>query len=962
LFIIAHRTILILLILSLFVMTLPPFQKLQIQDTYAATPENQTLMQFFEWYVPADGNHWNRLASEADALREVGINGIWLPPAYKAVTGSDVGYGVYDWYDLGEFDQKGTVRTKYGTKWELKSAIAKLKTNQMKVYADVVMNHKAGADGNETANAIEVDRKNRTIERSGAYPITSYTRFWFPGRGSTYSSFQWNHTHFNGVDYDDNQKAHKLFKFQGKSWDVEVDQELGNYDYLMFADLDFDNQDVVNEMTNWGTWFVNELDLDGFRLDAVKHIKFDFMKNWLTQVRKSTGKPLFSFGEYWSGKTPLLLNYLTKVNDTMSIFDVDLHHRFQNASNGNGNYDLRDLLADTITDLKPKNSITFVDNHDTQPGQALQSWVAEWFKPQSYAVILTRQEGVPCVFYGDYYGIRNNNIAPLRDKLNPIIKARKDFAYGVQHDYFDDGDVVGWTREGVADRGRSGLATVISDGVEGSKKMFVGKQNAGEVWHDMTNNHAQQVRIGADGWATFPVKSRSLSIYVQKESFVVDNTPPSTPQNATAIEKTDSSITLTWSPSTDNEKVVGYEIYRNQVKVGTVNTTTYTDTGLSPSTNYEYKIVAMDEAGNSSSGVATVSGKTVAESGNSVTIYYKKGLNTPHIHYLQANGQWTNAPGIAMKAAPEYPGYYKFRVNMGNLTTLEACFNDGSSNWDSNNRQNYRFQAGVSSFTPGQKGSPGTIKVGVPSTENINQPPISPPTPPLNPPATQPNEQTSAGSVGKKAVIYYKAGFSNPRIHYRTTSGNWTDVPGVAMKPAETAGYYKIEIDLANNQMVEACFNNGANIWDSNQMKNYLFKAGTSTYVPSSSGDAGKVMDGGPNTPKKDVVKVIGKTMYVNGKVVNHVVEPRVMNGRMLIPFKSFADSFGYTANWSANTKTIRAMKGNVTIVMQVNKKIAQVNGRDVTLDVAPSIVNGRVFVPLRFVTDATGAEIQYQK
>jgi glycosidase len=169
------------------------------------------------------------------------------------------------------------------------------------------------------------------------------------------------------------------------------------------------------------------------------------------------------------------------------------------------------------------NAATFVDNHDTQPGQGLQSWVAEWFKPQAYALIMTRQEGVPSLFYGDYYGIPNNNIAPLKSKLDPILKARKDYAYGVQNNYLDNSDVIGWTREGDSVHLNSGLATVISDGATGSKWMYVGKQHAGETWVDITGNRADQITINTNGFAAFPVNARSLSIFVQKGSFVVDN-------------------------------------------------------------------------------------------------------------------------------------------------------------------------------------------------------------------------------------------------------------------------------------------------------------------------------------------------------------------------------------------------------------------------------------------------------
>lgn len=53
---------------------------------------------------------------------------------------------------------------------------------------------------------------------------------------------------------------------EGKSWDENVDDENGNYDYLMFANIDYDHPEVVDEMNKWGIWVADELNLDGFRL------------------------------------------------------------------------------------------------------------------------------------------------------------------------------------------------------------------------------------------------------------------------------------------------------------------------------------------------------------------------------------------------------------------------------------------------------------------------------------------------------------------------------------------------------------------------------------------------------------------------------------------------------------------------------------------------------------------------
>ena len=53
--------------------------------------KNQTLMQYFEWYLPHDGKHWKRLADDAKHLADLGISHIWMPPAFKATNEKDVG-------------------------------------------------------------------------------------------------------------------------------------------------------------------------------------------------------------------------------------------------------------------------------------------------------------------------------------------------------------------------------------------------------------------------------------------------------------------------------------------------------------------------------------------------------------------------------------------------------------------------------------------------------------------------------------------------------------------------------------------------------------------------------------------------------------------------------------------------------------------------------------------------------
>ena len=477
---------------------------------------NGIIMQYFEWYMNCNQNLWNEISQKAEKLADMGITAFWLPAAFKGIGGKDeVVYGVYDVYDLGEFDQKGTIKTKYGSKDEYLDAIIALKQAGIESYADIVLNHKMGADAIQTIPAKKVDFGNHNIELTTQDEMVKVaTKFTFPNRKHKYSSFEWNWTHFDGIDYNNANGEHAIFKFKDKQWNQEVDEEYGNYDYLMGADLDFSNQRVVKECTDWGKWYLDFTKVDGFRLDAVKHIDANFYRDWIKELRDETKKELFAVGEYWSTDVNKLHKYITETNGNISLFDVPLHYNFYNASRDE-NYDMSKILEHTLVKENPCKAVTFVDNHDTQPGQALQSFVENWFKPIAYSIILLRNDGYPCVFYGDYYGIKHDNIKPM-ENLQNLILIRKEKSYGTQHDYFDNSTCIGWTQEGDNEHINSGIAVVISTAGENQKRMYVGTQNEGNRYIDAIGNCEEEVIIDSDGCGNFRVNPRSVSVWIKK--------------------------------------------------------------------------------------------------------------------------------------------------------------------------------------------------------------------------------------------------------------------------------------------------------------------------------------------------------------------------------------------------------------------------------------------------------------
>lgn len=493
--------------------------------------QNGTMMQYFHWYYPADGSLWNKVKEEAPTLASLGINAVWLPPAYKGTEGGQsVGYDVYDLYDLGEFDSKGSIRTKYGTRAEYIDAIKTLHEHQIQVYVDIVLNHLGGGDETETIQIRKMDPEDRNACISEDCEIEAYTKFTYPARKGQYSSFQWDHTCFTGVDYDHRSGENGIYNILnnwGHDWEEMICDEKGNFDYLMFCDVEFRNPHVREELKRWGQWYFDTTAFDGVRLDAVKHIAPQFFNEWLGHMRHVTGKDLFAVAEYWApGNLEILERYIDATEGKISLFDAPLQNRLHQASQSGNSYDLSTIFNDTLVDVQPHLAVTLVSNHDTQPLQALEAPVAPWFKPIAYALILLREKGYPCIFYPDLYsaeytdygqdGNEHHIVMPALAALPMLCKLRKEAAYGTEHNYLDHPNCIGWTREGVAEVPNSGCAVVISNSEPGNKCMYVGSQHAGKKFVDAIGNAAETITINEAGEAEFYCAGGTVAVWIDE--------------------------------------------------------------------------------------------------------------------------------------------------------------------------------------------------------------------------------------------------------------------------------------------------------------------------------------------------------------------------------------------------------------------------------------------------------------
>jgi len=105
----------------------------------------------------------------------------------------------------------------------------------------------------------------------------------------------------------------------------------------------------------------------------------------------------------------------------------------------------------------------------------------------------------------------------------------------------------------------------------------------------------------------------------------------------------------------------------------------------------------------------------------------------------------------------------------------------------------------------------------------------------------------------------------------------------------------------------------------------------------------------------KDIIKVVIKTVPVLFDVA-----PRIINGRTMIPARAVLEKMGATMTWDGQTQTIQVAKESIRIKLTIGSSVADVNGKEVALDSPAVIIGNRTLVPLRFLVENLGAQVNW--
>jgi len=435
------------------------------------------MMQAFYWDCPRiEGEEfawWEQITATIPSLAKTGFTSLWVPPPSKAASNRSMGYDPYDYYDVGEFDQKGGTETWFGSKKALVDMIGAAHAKKMEVYADFVINHNSGADAQENNPLDKQDRWTKFNPKSG-----KFSRDWKCFHPSSY-----------------------------ERWDGMM--------FGQMPDLCHRNPYVFAQLIEHAQWLIEEIGFDGFRFDFVKGYGA-WMVRAIQEIRylkRGEGYKPFSVGECWDSDR-VIEDWLSVASDwsdnPVSAFDFPLKYRLRDLCDVFG-VGFRQVVAPGV--LYQENAgaaVTFVDNHDTDGNSPTRN-----DKLLAYAFILTH-EGYPCVFWKDYfvYGLADEGGAY---GIAALVQAHEQLAGGDTSVLYLSDDLYVMQRNGFGNQ--RGLVLAMNnrgDAWNGNsvKTRWANTRFVPVAWWGATDRSRPQDQwSGPDGWVSLWAAPRGYVVY-----------------------------------------------------------------------------------------------------------------------------------------------------------------------------------------------------------------------------------------------------------------------------------------------------------------------------------------------------------------------------------------------------------------------------------------------------------------
>jgi alpha-amylase len=365
------RLILLVLLFSVLSACVPAAPTIAPVSTTSPTPAAPLLpwwrdAVFYEIFVrsfnDSDGNgigDFNGITQKLDYLQSLGVNAIWLMPIHPSP--SYHGYDVINYY---------AVNLDYGTMDDFKHLLDEAHKRDMHIIIDLVLNHTASqhpwfVDANNGPNSKYRDYYlwSDTSKRSG----------WYPGQNG----------YFFGLFCD------------------------------CMPDLNYSNPAVTADMLKITEFWLGKIGLDGFRVDAAKHLieegdkrentpaTHEWYKGFYTAY-KVENPQAYTVGEVFGAGSSVVKSYTG--NQLDQIFNFEMSSGFVNSANGGSNTGINSAFKFALQDMPDFNFATFLTNHDQS--RSMSVFYGNVDKAKVASFLMLTSPGTPFIYYGEEIGMQ----------------------------------------------------------------------------------------------------------------------------------------------------------------------------------------------------------------------------------------------------------------------------------------------------------------------------------------------------------------------------------------------------------------------------------------------------------------------------------------------------------------------------------------------------------------------------
>lgn len=434
---------------------------------------SEVMMQGFYWDCPI--NWYTQISKKIDTLQNMhngyGINRIWLPPPQKSDYGiNSMGYDPYDYYDLGNFNQKDTYGTRFGTKKDLEKLIKNCDEANIMCIADIVLNHRAGGQK-------EFNENKKIVTKTDFSSVKS-------------KMCRWRFNEFHPSTFQ--ERDSNFFK-----------------DYPDICHVtEFKEGSAGFDLIQWGKWLKDEIGyVGGWRFDFAKGIDASYIDRFCKETDST-----FGIIEYWDS-IDLIHSYMNQI-DNIHAFDFPLYYSLVDVFNDNESISKLINPKYSYVARNSKQAVTFVANHDTDKDAFVPS--INRYPLLAYAFILT-YEGYPCIFWKDYF---NNGLANLGGKkgngINYLVSAREMLADGspeIKTCLISD-EILAYEAKGNS-IDAPGYLVIINNG-DRSKLIKM----------EILNPYLYSNNLNAYAWYSYKTSKKPSDIFCNAEGAVSINVPP----------------------------------------------------------------------------------------------------------------------------------------------------------------------------------------------------------------------------------------------------------------------------------------------------------------------------------------------------------------------------------------------------------------------------------------------------